>query len=220
MNKKQRYLIMLQLSSQQLNLYSYDTHGLSGIWKKISGFMKKHKFEKIKDTTFISNQPITYQYLSDTITELINNHPPLALGSNVIRCYSVDREINIDTILSFEKDLVAEIQALQQFPPGKNRGISSAQPLAAPSGSQRQPPAPPVPPVQQNPDTVTVSISELKGCFEADVELQVTVKKSDLEEAKKQAVAKKQSNTKSEDSEKSKEPPEQNKPNPNRKPKR
>lgn len=123
MDKIQRYLIMLQLSSQQLNLYSYDNHGLSGIWKKISGFMKKHKFEKIKDTTFISNQPITYQYLSDTITELINNHPPLALGSNVIRCYSVDREINIDTILSFEKDLVAEIQALQQFPPDKTGGF-------------------------------------------------------------------------------------------------
>ena len=75
-------------------------------------------------------------------------------------------------------------------------------------------------PVQQNPDTVTVSISELKEYFEADVELQVTVKKSDLEQAKKQAEAKKQSNTKSGGSEKSEEPPTQSKPKPTHKPKR
>ena len=214
-----RYLVVFRLSSDLLKQY-YRSINTKKSWDDISRFMKSNGFEHLKDTTYISKAAMSEPKFFKTITSLVSKYPWLYLSNDVFKCYSIDKEFSVADIVKGNYELLDRIHLLEQNSPGKNRGISSAQPSAAPSGSQRQPPAPSVPPVQQNLDTVTVSISELKECFEADVELQVTVKKSDLEKAKKQAEVKKQSNTKSEDSEKFKEPSEQNKPKQRRKPKR
>lgn len=214
-----RYLVVFRLSSDLLKQY-YRSINIKQSWDDISRFMKSNGFEHLKDTTYISKAAMSEPKFFKTISSLVSKYPWLYLSNDVFKCYSVDKEFSFADIVKGNYGLLDRIHLLEQNPPGQNRGLSSAQPPAAPSGKQRQPPAPPVPPVQQNPDTVTVSISELKEYFEADVELQVTVKKSDLEQAKKQAEAKKQSNTKSGGSEKSEEPPTQSKPKPTHKPKR
>ncbi len=218
-NKSSYYLISFKLSGDKLKQY-YETNLSTSPWKKIEGFLNKAGFSRTKDSEYISDWKMSIADAYQLLAKMIDQMPWIATSNDVFSMYAVEGEIKISDVIRQSNLLHGKIKKLIDNPPGHSRGLSSAQPPAAPSGSQRQPPAPSVPPAQQNPDTVTVSISELKECFEADVELQVTVKKSDLEKAKKQAEAKKQSNTKSEDSEKSKEPPEQNKPRSNRKPKR
>lgn len=214
-----RYLVVFRLSSDLLKQY-YRSINIKQSWDDISRFMKSNGFEHLKDTTYISKAAMSEPKFFKTISSLVSKYPWLYLSNDVFKCYSVDKEFSFADIVKGNYGLLDRIHLLEQNPPGQNRGLSSAQPPAAPSGKQRQPPAPPMPPVQQNPDTVTISISELKELFEAGADFEVTVKKSDLEQAKKQAEAKKQNSNKSEDSEKSEEPPTQNKPKPTHKPKR
>ena len=216
---KKYYFLSFDLNIDNLKLY-YPNKNINQAWDDIKRFMTKNGFEHNQYSAYISKDRITQYKIRSVMRSMYKKLPWFPLCANKVMLSELNSQEKLLTSITKIKAIKILIDKLKANPPGKNRGLSSAQPPAAPSGSQRQPPAPSVPQVQQNLDTVTVSISELKECFEADVELQVTVKKSDLEEAKKQAVAKKQSNTKSEDSEKSKEPPEQNKPNPNRKPKR
>lgn len=214
-----RYLVVFRLSSDLLKQY-YRSINIKQSWDDISRFMKSNGFEHLKDTTYISKAAMSEPKFFKTIISLVSKYPWLYLSNDVFKCYSVDKEFSFADIVKGNYGLLDRIHLLEQNPPGKNRGLSSAQPPTTLSGKQCQPPAPPMPPVQQNPDTVTISISELKELFEAGADFEVTVKKSDLEQAKKQAEAKKQSNTKSGDSEKSEEPPTQSKPKPTHKPKR
>lgn len=216
---KNYYFLSFDLNIDNLKMY-YPNKNINQAWDDIKRFMTKNGFEHNQYSAYISKDRMSRYDIRDFMESMYKKLPWFPLCANRVMLSELNSQEKLLTSITKIKAIKILIDKLKANPPGKNRGISSAQPPAAPSGSQRQPPAPPVPPVQQNPDTVTVSISELKECFEADVELQVTVKKSNLEKAKKQAEVQKQSNTKSEDSEKIKEPSEQNKPKQRRKPKR
>lgn len=186
---QERYILAFQLSSQKLSLYYDLEKNPAEARTAISKFLKRHGFERIKDTTYISKSKISKSALFDVLGELFERHSWFALSNDTIKCYSINKEIDIYSIIAQNKDLVTEIEVMEAFPPGQARGISSAKNPSAPSGKQQQP-APSMPQVQQKNETVTVSLSELKEYFEAGVEIEVTVKRSDLEAAKKQAESK------------------------------
>lgn len=213
-SKKSRYIFMFQLASQKLELFYDPTKSeITTAWKEIQRFFKKHKFEHLKDTTYISKSELSEAKFYQIINSLFIKNSWLALSNDTMKCYSINKEIDVYSVIAMNRQLVDDIHAAEVFPPRLVREDFSLESESNRSAKQQENKA-------KQEDTVTVSISELKECFEADVELQVTVKKSDLEKAKKQAEAKKQSNTKSEHSEKSEELPEQNKPRSNRKPTR
>lgn len=216
---KKFYFLAFDLNIDNLKMY-YPNKNINQAWDDIKRFMTKNGFEHNQYSAYISKDRITQYKIRSVMRSMYKKLPWFPLCANKVMLSELNSQEKLLTSITKIKAIKILIDKLKANPPGKNRGLSSAQPPAAPSGKQRQPPAPPVPPVQQNPDTVTVSISELKELFEAGADFEVTVKKSDLEQAKKQAEAKKQSSTKSGDSEKSEEPPTQSKPKPTHKPKR
>ncbi len=203
----QRYLVMFRLSSDLLKQY-YDTSNIKKSWDDISRFMKKNGFEHLKDTTYVSKSKMNEPLFLKIVESLISKYPWLYLSNNVLKCYSIDKEFLISTIIGNKHSLLNRIDLLQKFPPGLNRGGFSV------SGKKQNSPKPAIPPTPTKPDTVTVPLEDLKEIFEAGVDMNVTVKKEELEKAKKQVEDKKQQ---SGASKKTTAPPEQKKTN---KPKR
>lgn len=214
---KKYYFLSFDLNIDNLKLY-YPNKSINQAWDDIKRFMKKNSFEHNQYSAYISKDRMSRYDIRDFMESMYKKLPWFPLCSNKVMLSELNSQEKILTSIVKIKAIKAMIDKLKDNPPGQNRGISSVQNPAVLSGKQQ--PAPPMPQVQQKTDTVTVSLSELKEYFEAGVEMEVTVKMSDLKQASKKVEEKKQSNTKSGDSEKSEEPPIKNKPKHTHKPKR
>lgn len=202
-NEASYYLISFKLSGEKLNRY-YDTSISTSPWKRIEGFLSKAGFSRTKDSEYVSDRKMSTADAYQLLAKMVDKMPWIATSYDVFNMYSIKGEIKISEVIRQSDILHGKIKKLIDNPPGQTRGISSAKNPSAPSGKQQQP-VPSMPPVQQKSETVTVSLSELKEYFEAGVEMEVTVKRSDLEAAKKQTESKQQKKSQTEN------PPEQGK---------
>ena len=195
---KKYYFLSFDLNIDNLKMY-YPNKNINQAWDDIKRFMTKNGFEHNQYSAYISKDRITQYKIRSIMKSMYQKLPWFPLCANKVMLSELNSQEKLLTSIIKIKAIKTMIDKLKANPPGQNRGLFTAKKPTAPSGNNRHSTASPT---QQSPDTVTIPISELKECFEADVELQVTVKKSDLEQAQKQAEAKKQSSTKIQDPDK------------------
>ena len=207
---KNYYFLSFDLSIDNLELY-YSNKNINQAWDDIKRFMTKNGFEHSQYSAYISKNKMSMYDIRDFMKSMYIRLPWFPLCANKVMLSELNSEEKLIASIAKIKTIKAMIDNIKVNAPGKDRGHSFTKTSVKLLGERPQQ-SKKTPQGQVVSDTVTVSISELKECFEADVELQVTVKKSDLEQAKKQAKTNKQSNTKSGDSEIFEEPPTQIKP--------
>lgn len=180
---KKYYFLSFDLNIDNLKLY-YPNKNINQAWDDIKRFMTQNDFEHNQYSAYISKDRITQYKIRSVMRAMYQKLPWFPLCANKVMLSELNSQEKLLISITKIKAIKTMIDKLKANPPGQNRGLSSAKKPATPSG------------IQQNSDTVIVPISELKEYFEAGVELEVTVKRSDLEKAKKQAEVKKQSNDK------------------------
>ena len=210
-SNKERYIFTFQLSSEKLNLYYDLEKNPAKAWDKISKFLKKHGFEKIKDTTYVSKSKISRITLSDVINELFEKNSWLALSNDTMKCYSINKEIDINSIIALNEDLVTEIEVLQEFPPGLDRedfslGKGKSKRSQNNPNNQQQNQTP------KKEETITIPLSKLKESIEMGIDSEITISKSDWDKIQKQTEAKKQSGIKTPNPDKQDKTTKPNKP--------
>ena len=123
-NGKDRYVIMFQLSSDKLKLYYDPDKNPKFAWSDIRRFLKKHKFDLVKNKTYISKSKLSEPKISQVIHELFTKYSWLALSSDTMKCMSINHELDINQIIAQDKDLVTEYSIPYRESPLRSATVS------------------------------------------------------------------------------------------------
>lgn len=205
--EKSFFYVIFDLANNELEKF-YHNKNINQSWYDIERFLKKSDFTHIQKSGYVSNDKISGYHMNSILNKMFEKMPWLLLCAKRIDVVTSTQKRNIVDIFSQLPKFSQKINELLKDPPRLSMGGFSV------SGKKQNSPKPAILPTPTKPDTVTVPLEALKEIFEAGVDMNVTVKKEELEKAKKQVEDKKQQ---SGASKKTTAPPEQKKTN---KPKR
>lgn len=177
--EKNFFYVIFDLANDELEKF-YPNKNINQSWYDIERFLKKSDFAHIQKSGYVSNDKISGYHMNFILNKMFEKMPWLLLCAKRIDVVTSTQKRNIVDIFSHIPKFSTKINELIKNPPRLNREDLSV------SGKKQKSPK------STKADTVTVSLEELKKIFEAGVDMNVTVKKEELEKAKNQTEDKKQ----------------------------
>ena len=192
-NRFYRYF-SFDLSMKLLEQY-YPGADLKKAWSDILKHMTSNGFEHRQYSGYMSQNKLDEIQTYEVAFKLFNSLNWLANCAKRFDSTAIINEQNFDFLMEFKKQnpllyskLDKENVKIPHNPPVLDREDFS---LSKKQNSSK----PAIPPTPTKLDTVTLPLEELKEIFETGVDMNVTVKKEELEKAKKQVEDKKQQST-------------------------
>ena len=185
--EKSFFYVIFDLANNELEKF-YPNKNINQSWYDIERFLKKSDFAHIQKSGYVSNDKISGYHMNSILNKMFEKMPWLLLCAKRIDVVTSTQKRNIVDIFSQLPKFSKKINEILKDPPVLDREDFSL-------SKKQNSPKPAIPPTPTKLDTVTLPLEELKEIFEAGVDMNVTVKKEELEKAKKQVEDKKQQST-------------------------